>query len=193
MQGLGYGSSRKSSRQSRSRSKKRQKTAGDLNQPLSVSSCTDTYTSDSDDSDYSYSEVSEPKKAGAGPRLEKDEVQHFELLSMETHKPWRGHCSTQRFGEPVSNLLKPRWRVGLQMNARYVVSKFLGDGTFGRVLQAKDCKRNRQVAIKIIRNEPHSALSNKRLQVNWNSSYHARELPQDCFLNSGVICALVTD
>ncbi|CAE7761056.1 Serine/threonine-protein kinase AFC2 [Symbiodinium microadriaticum] len=122
MQGLGYGSSRKSSRQSRSRSKKRQKTAGDLNQPLSVSSCTDTYTSDSDDSDYSYSEVSEPKKAGAGPRLEKDEVQHFE------------------------------WRVGLQMNARYVVSKFLGDGTFGRVLQAKDCKRNRQVAIKIIRN-----------------------------------------
>ncbi|CAE7196946.1 SEC62, partial [Symbiodinium natans] len=73
-----------------------------------------------------YSSYSEeptgPKKAGAGPRLDKDEVQHFE------------------------------WRVGLQMNSRYVVSKFLGDGTFGRVLQAKDCKRNRQVAIKIIRN-----------------------------------------
>ena len=88
MQGLGYGSSRKSTRQSRSRSKKRQKTAADLNQPLSVSSCTDTYTSDSD-SDYSYSEVSEPKKAGAGPRLEEDEVQHFELCTQHgTLKLW---------------------------------------------------------------------------------------------------------
>ena len=82
--------------------------------------------------------------------------------------------------------------MGLQMNSRYVVSKFLGDGTFGRVLQAKDCKRNRQVAIKIIRNEPTSVQSNNEgLQVNRHSSCHAHELPRNKrFLIGGlkVVC-----
>lgn len=37
------------------------------------------------------------------------------------------------------------------LNSRYVIDKFLGDGTFGRVLYAQDELENREVAIKVIR------------------------------------------
>lgn len=48
------------------------------------------------------------------------------------------------------------WKRGLLMkNDRYLVDDFLGDGTFGRVLLARDTNRERnrsEVAIKVIRN-----------------------------------------
>lgn len=45
-----------------------------------------------------------------------------------------------------------QWEEGLLLHSRYRVIRLLGDGTFGRVLLAADRKRNRQVAIKVIRN-----------------------------------------
>ncbi|CAJ1375886.1 unnamed protein product [Effrenium voratum] len=120
MFGLGYGSSRKRSpEQARSRSKRsksRRKAA------VSVSACTDSAEEASRYSTSYSSEEDQPKKTGCGPRLDKDEVQHF------------------------------RWTAGLKMNARYTVLDLLGDGTFGRVVLAEDLNRRRNVAIKVIRN-----------------------------------------
>lgn len=44
------------------------------------------------------------------------------------------------------------WVVGMLLNSRYKVSKLLGDGTFGRVLLVEDPKKDRQLAVKVIRN-----------------------------------------
>lgn len=44
------------------------------------------------------------------------------------------------------------WRPGMLLDSRYEVKDLLGDGTFGRVLQAKDLKNNRKVSVKVIRN-----------------------------------------
>jgi len=44
------------------------------------------------------------------------------------------------------------WVEGMCLNSRFRVTKLLGDGTFGRVLLAHDTKKDRQVAIKVIRN-----------------------------------------
>mmetsp|Transcript_52460 Transcript_52460/g.114525 ORF Transcript_52460/g.114525 Transcript_52460/m.114525 type:complete len:691 (-) Transcript_52460:33-2105(-) len=41
---------------------------------------------------------------------------------------------------------------GMSLSDRYVVDKLLGDGTFGRCLLARDQKKDRQVAVKVIRN-----------------------------------------
>ena len=75
MFGLGYGSSRKRSpEQARSRSKRsksRRKAA------VSVSACTDSAEEASRYSTSYSSEEDQPKKTGCGPRLDKDEVQHF--------------------------------------------------------------------------------------------------------------------
>jgi len=43
------------------------------------------------------------------------------------------------------------WKRGQTLNDRYSVQDLLGDGTFGRVLLARDRHRNRQVAVKVIR------------------------------------------
>jgi dual-specificity kinase len=43
------------------------------------------------------------------------------------------------------------WVKGATLNRRYRIRKLLGDGTFGRVLLADDQNKNRQVAIKVIR------------------------------------------
>ena len=50
-------------------------------------------------------------------------------------------------------------------DGRYLVSDFLGDGTFGRVLLAKDLKRDRKpVAIKVIR-DVKRYLENARIEA----------------------------
>ncbi|CAJ1417789.1 unnamed protein product [Effrenium voratum] len=110
---------KRSPEQARSRSKRsksRRKAA------VSVSACTDSAEEASRYSTSYSSEEDQPKKTGCGPRLDKDEVQHF------------------------------RWTAGLKMNARYTVLDLLGDGTFGRVVLAEDLNRRRNVAIKVIRN-----------------------------------------
>mmetsp|Transcript_94232 Transcript_94232/g.170202 ORF Transcript_94232/g.170202 Transcript_94232/m.170202 type:complete len:515 (+) Transcript_94232:141-1685(+) len=43
------------------------------------------------------------------------------------------------------------WEKGILLQNRYKVVKLLGDGTFGRVLLAKDQETDREVAVKIIR------------------------------------------
>mmetsp|Transcript_56793 Transcript_56793/g.122783 ORF Transcript_56793/g.122783 Transcript_56793/m.122783 type:complete len:579 (+) Transcript_56793:38-1774(+) len=43
------------------------------------------------------------------------------------------------------------WQRGLMLNSRYQSLRLLGDGTFGRVLLARDKRDNRQVAVKVIR------------------------------------------
>lgn len=81
---------------------------------------------ESDDEDYSTgtsSSSSGPKVVSPQrPRRPKDEVPHFS------------------------------WTEGMVLNSRFEVLRFLGDGTFGRVLLARDSKRKREVAVKIIRN-----------------------------------------
>lgn len=44
------------------------------------------------------------------------------------------------------------WHKGMLLHSRYRVERLLGDGTFGRVLFAQDQKKDRQLAIKVIRN-----------------------------------------
>jgi len=44
------------------------------------------------------------------------------------------------------------WKKGMVLYSRYLVTRLLGDGTFGRVLQVKDQKKDRQLAVKVIRN-----------------------------------------
>ena len=58
-----------------------------------------------------------------------------------------------------------RWTAGLKMNARYTVLDLLGDGTFGRVVLAEDLNRRRNVAIKVIRNAPHSENLEQRVMT----------------------------
>eukprot|EP00913_Durusdinium_trenchii_P002188 g2020.t1 len=132
MKGLGYGSSRDSQgvrghgRQlSRSRSQRCDDERKKGRYVISVSACTDSQESEEEEYSTSYSSdtsVVEAEQKSNGPRLDKDEVQHF------------------------------RWASGLAMNHRYTVLDLLGDGTFGRVLLAEDQRKKRQVAIKIIRN-----------------------------------------
>mmetsp|Transcript_59853 Transcript_59853/g.142591 ORF Transcript_59853/g.142591 Transcript_59853/m.142591 type:complete len:511 (+) Transcript_59853:56-1588(+) len=43
------------------------------------------------------------------------------------------------------------WQKGMSLNDRYDVLSLLGDGTFGRVLLARDRRKDRQVAVKVIR------------------------------------------
>mmetsp|Transcript_263 Transcript_263/g.890 ORF Transcript_263/g.890 Transcript_263/m.890 type:complete len:512 (-) Transcript_263:112-1647(-) len=43
------------------------------------------------------------------------------------------------------------WKRGQMLNDRYSVQDLLGDGTFGRVLLARDRRKGRQVAVKVIR------------------------------------------
>eukprot|EP00930_Biecheleria_cincta_P082948 TRINITY_DN72582_c0_g1_i1.p1 TRINITY_DN72582_c0_g1~~TRINITY_DN72582_c0_g1_i1.p1 ORF type:complete len:407 (+),score=72.47 TRINITY_DN72582_c0_g1_i1:33-1253(+) len=43
------------------------------------------------------------------------------------------------------------WQAGMVMNSRYELQRLLGDGTFGRVVLARDTTGDREVAIKVIR------------------------------------------
>lgn len=43
------------------------------------------------------------------------------------------------------------WKPGMILNDRYELTKLMGDGTFGRVVLARDRRENKDVAIKIIR------------------------------------------
>lgn len=45
------------------------------------------------------------------------------------------------------------WEEGMRLNSKYELLKLLGDGTFGRVVLARDLSNDRSVAIKIIRDE----------------------------------------
>lgn len=78
------------------------------------------------------------------------------------------------------------------------VSKLLGQGTFGKVVQARDRKRNKQVAIKIIRSvQKYRDASRIELRVlstlkandheNRNRCIHLR----DCFDYRGHICIVM--
>eukprot|EP00401_Gymnodinium_catenatum_P004957 CAMPEP_0117534528 /NCGR_PEP_ID=MMETSP0784-20121206/40458_1 /TAXON_ID=39447 /ORGANISM="" /LENGTH=525 /DNA_ID=CAMNT_0005331011 /DNA_START=73 /DNA_END=1650 /DNA_ORIENTATION=+ len=53
--------------------------------------------------------------------------------------------------ERKEDIVHVEWSEGMMLKSRYRVSKLLGDGTFGRVLFAEDTKKDRQVAIKVIR------------------------------------------
>lgn len=44
------------------------------------------------------------------------------------------------------------WQKDMLLNSKYRVTKLLGDGTFGRVLLASDPKKDRELAVKVIRN-----------------------------------------
>ena len=45
-----------------------------------------------------------------------------------------------------------RWVIGDQLNYRYEVLKYLGGGTYGEVLQARDHKFDSLVAVKVLNN-----------------------------------------
>ncbi|RFU31000.1 hypothetical protein B7463_g5326, partial [Scytalidium lignicola] len=81
---------------------------------------------------------------------------------------------------------------------RYLVTKLLGQGTFGKVVQAKDKKRGKMVAIKIIRSvQKYRDASRIELRVlstlkandqeNRNRCIHLR----DCFDYRGHICIVM--
>ncbi|PMD24199.1 kinase-like protein [Hyaloscypha hepaticicola] len=81
---------------------------------------------------------------------------------------------------------------------RYQVTKLLGQGTFGKVVQARDKKRNKHVAIKIIRSvQKYRDASRIELRVlstlkandheNRNRCIHLR----DCFDYRGHICIVM--
>lgn len=112
-----------SSQRERERSRSRKGQERRPKYVISVSACTDS-DNGSEEEEYStsYSSAVSEVKV-AKAKPDKDEIQHF------------------------------KWKSGLRMNLeRYQVMDFLGDGTFGRVLLAKDQRKNREVAIKIIRN-----------------------------------------
>ncbi|KAF8864071.1 kinase-like protein [Acephala macrosclerotiorum] len=84
------------------------------------------------------------------------------------------------------------------LTERYQVTKLLGQGTFGKVVQARDRKRNKQVAIKIIRSvQKYRDASRIELRVlstlkandheNRNRCIHLR----DCFDYRGHICIVM--
>ncbi|CAD6500766.1 BgTH12-06473 [Blumeria graminis f. sp. triticale] len=84
------------------------------------------------------------------------------------------------------------------LTERYQVTKLLGQGTFGKVVQARDRRRNKQVAIKIIRSvQKYRDASRIELRVlstlkandneNRNRCIHLR----DCFDYRGHICIVM--
>ncbi|EAA28465.3 hypothetical protein GE21DRAFT_4532 [Neurospora crassa] len=87
---------------------------------------------------------------------------------------------------------------GNDLTERYEILKLLGQGTFGKVVQAKDKKRNKLVAIKIIRSvQKYRDASKIELRVlatlkandeeNRNRCIHLR----DCFDFRGHICIVM--
>jgi len=87
---------------------------------------------------------------------------------------------------------------GNDLTERYEILKLLGQGTFGKVVQAKDRKRNKLVAIKIIRSvQKYRDASKIELRVlatlkandeeNRNRCIHLR----DCFDFRGHICIVM--
>lgn len=46
------------------------------------------------------------------------------------------------------------WKADMLLNSRYELNSLAGDGTFGRVVMARDKEKDREVAIKIIRDVP---------------------------------------
>lgn len=56
------------------------------------------------------------------------------------------------------------WKPGMVLNKRYSLESLLGDGTFGRVLQAEDLPHRRKVAVKVIRDVPRY-LENAKIEA----------------------------
>merc|ERR1712070_1383 len=56
------------------------------------------------------------------------------------------------------------WKRGMVLNKRYGLESLLGDGTFGRVLQAEDLRQGRKVAVKVIRDVPRY-LENAKIEA----------------------------
>lgn len=104
--------------------KERRYVSGSCSADESVSSEASSFSGGSSASSESEDEETEEEKQAkpaAKPASGKDEIVHFD------------------------------WQQGMVLNMKYVLHKALGDGTFGRVLQAYDQRDDRKVAIKIIR------------------------------------------
>eukprot|EP00929_Paragymnodinium_shiwhaense_P005595 TRINITY_DN10778_c0_g1_i1.p1 TRINITY_DN10778_c0_g1~~TRINITY_DN10778_c0_g1_i1.p1 ORF type:complete len:617 (-),score=120.00 TRINITY_DN10778_c0_g1_i1:114-1964(-) len=54
-------------------------------------------------------------------------------------------------GSNQDEIVHFEWKRGMILNNKYSLQKLMGDGTFGRVVQAKNCENGQEVAIKIIR------------------------------------------
>ena len=93
---------------------------------------------------------------------ELDEIKH--LTNQKVYFVGESANKTRRIASNVTNNFgfdhpkeskdvgRYRWVVGDQLNYRYEVLKYLGGGTYGEVLQARDHKFDSLVAVKVLNN-----------------------------------------
>ena len=58
---------------------------------------------------------------------------------------------TKRRTSSSEKIIHYKYKIGKVIKDRYKITKWLGDGTFGRVLEVKDLKYNEYYAMKVIR------------------------------------------